>query len=172
MKTLFFNTLLDIDVSVFKNMNIKCVLLDIDNTIKPYGATEIDSDYKKWIYAVKECGIKVILCSNNYKHNVEPIARQAECDFVPFCLKPSPFGYLRAYLKSESKLKNIIVIGDQFFTDILGGKIMFMNTFLLDPISADSEGKTVKIRRILTSYFTNRIKSRENPYIKGRSRNE
>lgn len=170
LKTLFFNTLLDIDVSVLINMSIKCVLLDIDNTIKPYGAMVIDSSYKNWIDTVKKCGIKVVLCSNNYKHNVEPIAKQVECDFVPFCLKPSPFGYFRAYLKSKEKRKNILVIGDQFFTDIIGGKIMFLNTFLLDPISAESEGKTVKIRRMLTSYFTNRIKNRENPYIKGRSK--
>ncbi|MEE1057740.1 MAG: YqeG family HAD IIIA-type phosphatase [Acutalibacteraceae bacterium] len=172
MKTLFFNTLLDIEVSVLTDMNIKCVLLDIDNTIKPYGAKEIDNDCKNWIDTVKESGIKVILCSNNYKHNVEPIANQANCDFIPFCLKPSPFGYFRAYLKSETRLKNIIVIGDQFFTDIMGGKIMLMNTFLVEPISAETEGRTVKIRRMLTSYFTNRIKSRKNPYIKGRSKNE
>lgn len=172
MKTLFFNTLLDIEVSVFTDMNIKCVLLDIDNTIKPYGATEIGNDYKNWIDTVKESGIKVILCSNNYKRNVEPIAIQADCDFVPFSLKPSPFGYFRAYLKSKTRIKNIIVIGDQFFTDILGGKIMLMNTFLVEPISAEREGTTVKIRRMLTSYFTNRIKSRKNPYIKGRGKNE
>lgn len=167
MKTLFFNNLLEIDISVLKNMNISCVLLDIDNTIKPYGANFIDEPYIQWINSVKTENIKVILCSNNYKHNVEPIANSVNCDFIPFCLKPSPFGYFRAYLKSQEKLKSIVVIGDQFFTDILGGKFMFMKTLLVEPISLESEGATVKLRRKLTAVFTNRIKNRNNPYIKG-----
>ncbi len=167
MKTLYFNTLLQIDVAALKAMNIKCVLLDIDNTIKPYGAKYIEDKYIQWINSVKANNINVILCSNNYKVNVQPIARQAGCDYVSFCLKPSPLGYFRAYLKSGCKLKNMVVIGDQFFTDILGGKIMFIKTLLLQPISLESEGATVKLRRRLTAIFTDRIKARKNPYIKG-----
>lgn len=167
MKTLFFNSLLQIDITALNAMNINCVLLDIDNTIKPYGAKTVDENYVNWINTVKNQNIKVILCSNNYKKNVEPIAKGIGCDFVPFCLKPSPFGYFKAYIKSGCKLKNIVIIGDQFFTDILGGKIMFVKTILLEPISAESEGATVKLRRKLTAFFTNRIKARKNPYIKG-----
>ncbi len=167
MKTYFFNSLLDVNTDILKQLDIKCILLDIDNTIKPYGATEISKPYVDWINKVKAANIKVILCSNNYKRNVAPIANLINCNFVFFCLKPSPIGYLRAYVKSKTKHKNIIVIGDQFFTDILGGKFLFFKTFLLNPISEDSEGTTVKLRRKLTSAFTNRIKNRDNPYIKG-----
>lgn len=166
LKTLYFPTLLDIEIGTLKQLGIKCILLDIDNTIKPYGAKFIDEPYKNWINTAKANGIKIILCSNNFKKTVEPIALSINCDFVPFCLKPSPFGYFRAFLKSKEKISDILVIGDQFFTDILGGKIMLAKTFLLEPISATSEGITVKIRRKLTSPFTNKIINRENPYRK------
>lgn len=166
MKTLFFPSLLDIDFSTLDNMNIRCVLLDVDNTIKPYGADVIQPAYIEWIKSIKDKNIKVILCSNNYKRVVEPIAKQVNCDFVSFCLKPSPFGYLRAYVKSNEKLKNIVVIGDQFFTDILGGKFMFMKTLLVEPVSSESEGTTVILRRKLTAVFVNKIKNRYNPYLK------
>lgn len=166
LKTLYFPSLLDIEINVLKALEIKCVLLDIDNTIKPYGAKHIDTSYQKWINTVKKSGIKVILCSNNFKKNAEPIARSVNCDFVPFCLKPSPFGYFRAFIKSKEKLSSILIIGDQFFTDILGGKIMLVKTFLVEPISKESEGITVKIRRKLTAPFTNRIINRYNPYRK------
>lgn len=166
LKTLYFPSLLDIEISTLQKLKIKCVLLDIDNTIKPYGAKCIDTPYCNWINNVKKNGIKVILCSNNYRKNVEPIAQSISCDFVSFCLKPSPFGYFKAFLKSKEKLSTILIIGDQFFTDILGGKIMFVKTFLLEPISKSSEGTTVKIRRKLTAPFTNRIINRDNPYRK------
>lgn len=147
-------------------MNIKCVLLDVDNTIKPYGANIIQPSYVEWIKNIKDKNINIILCSNNYKRVVEPIAKQVNCDFVPFCLKPSPFGYLRAYFKSNEKLKNLVIIGDQFFTDILGGKLMFMKTLLVEPVSSESEGTTVILRRKLTAAFVDRIKNRYNPYLK------
>lgn len=166
MKTLYFKSLLDIDVSVLENMNISCIMLDVDNTIKPYGADVIEQKYIDWINTAKFKGINIILCSNNYKSAVQPIAQQVGCDFVSFCLKPSPFGYFRAYLKSKAKLKNIVVIGDQFFTDILGGKISLMKTLMVDPVSIESEASTVKIRRKLTSVFTEKIKNRDNPYIR------
>lgn len=167
MRTLFFKNLLDIEISVLKNLGIDCVLLDIDNTIKPYGAEKVEAVYAVWIDEAKAAGINVILCSNNYSCNVEPVARQLSCDFVAFCLKPSPFGYFRAYLKSKTKIEKILIIGDQFFTDILGGKFMFIKTFLVDPISEESEGSTVRFRRMLTKPFTERIKNRENVYCKG-----
>lgn len=167
LRTLFFKSLSDIEISVLKNLGIDCVLLDIDNTIKPYGAEKADDDCVLWIEKAKSAGINIILCSNNYRRNVEPVAKQLCCDYVAFCLKPSPFGYFRAYMKSKTKIKRILIIGDQFFTDILGGKFMFIKTFLVDPVSEESEGSTVKIRRMLTRPFTERIKNRENIYCKG-----
>lgn len=164
MKTLYFPSLLDININTLKELKIKCILLDIDNTIKPYGAKYLDASYKNWIYNIKQNDINIILCSNNYRKNVEPIAQSIGCDFIPFCLKPSPFGYFRAFIKSKEKLSSIIIIGDQFFTDILGGKFMFAKTFLVAPISKNSEGITVKIRRKLTAPFTNKIINRDNPY--------
>ncbi len=172
LKTLFFANLLFISPSVLKKENIECVLLDIDNTIKPYGAETIEHCYREWIDNVKAQGIKVILCSNNYVRNVQPIAEQVSCEYVAFCLKPSPFGYFRAYLKSQTQRKKIVVIGDQFFTDILGGKFMQMKTILVDPISYESEGKTVRLRRKMTAVFTNIIKKRQNPYNERRNTND
>ena len=166
MKTLFFDNLLSIHPSVLQEENVECVLLDIDNTIKPYGADKIDPLCLEWINCVKAQGIRVILCSNNFRKNVKPIAEQADCEFVSFCLKPSSFGYFRAFIKSKTRRKNILVIGDQFFTDIVGGKCMQLKTFLIDPISAESEGKTVVLRRKMTAVFTNTIKKRKNPYRK------
>ncbi len=166
MKALYFPSLLDIEIEALKSLNIRCIFLDIDNTIKPYGADNVDIAYQNWINNVKANGIKVILCSNNFKKNVEPIAKLINCDYVAFCLKPSPFGYIQALFKSKEKISNTLVIGDQFFTDIFGGKIIFAKTFMVDPISKSIEGTTVKVRRALTAPFTQRIINRENIYRK------
>lgn len=172
MHTIFFRSYSDISVKALKEMNIKCILLDIDNTIKPYGGKTPHCGVFDWIQKIKKSGIKVILCSNNYKNNVKPIADLLNCEFVSFCLKPSPFGFLRAKIKSKVKCGSILVVGDQVFTDILGGKLLFFKTALVDPIDRSSEGKTVKIRRILLRHLTEKIKNRENPYMTGDEYNE
>lgn len=166
VKALYFPSLLDIELEVLKALNIKCIFLDIDNTIKPYGADTVDTAYQNWINNVKASGIKIILCSNNFRKTVEPIAKLINCNFVAFCLKPSPFGYIRALIKSKEKIRNTLVIGDQFFTDIFGAKILGAKAFMVDPISKEIEGTTVKIRRALTAYFTRKIINRENIYRK------
>lgn len=166
MKALYFPSLLDIELDTLKALNIKCIFLDIDNTIKPYGAETVDTAYHSWIDNAKANGIKIILCSNNFRKTVEPIAKQLNCDFAAFCLKPSPFGYIRALIKSKEKIGNTLVIGDQCFTDIFGGKILGAKAFMVDPISEEAEGTTVKIRRALTAPFTRKIISRENIYRK------
>jgi len=167
MKTYFFYSLLDVTVDTLKQLSIRCVLLDIDNTIRRIGASVIESKFADWIDSVKSAGINVILCSNNFKRNVAPIAKSVNCDFISFCLKPSPLGFLRAYFRLSAKHNEIVVIGDQFFTDILGSKLLLLKSFLVEPISLTHEAATVKFRRKLTSAFTNKIKSRDNPYIKG-----
>lgn len=166
MKTLFFNKVTDISLDTLKKLNINCVLLDIDNTIKPYGSNKLESNVSVWISNLKSAGIKIILCSNNYKKTVKPFAEKNQCEYVAFCLKPSPFGFFRACFKSKVKRKNLVVIGDQFFTDILGGKLLFLKTFLVNPISIETEAATVKIRRFLTKKFTDKIVNRENPFMK------
>ncbi|GHU83090.1 hypothetical protein AGMMS50284_6050 [Clostridia bacterium] len=158
MKTLFFESVTNITVPVLKQYNIKCIFLDVDNTVKPHGATVPDECVSKWINQIKEADVKIILFSNNYKKNVEPFANNICCDFVSFCLKPSPIGFIRAKIKSKEKHKNILVVGDQVFTDIFGGKILFFKTALVNPIDEEIESKTVKLRRFLLKGITEKIK--------------
>lgn len=164
MKTLFFNNVCEITPFLLERLNIKCILLDIDNTIKPYGAKAPHDKIEGWIREIEKYGVKIILCSNNYKKNVKPIADMLNCDFVSFCLKPSPFGFFRAKLKSKTSHDNILVVGDQLFTDILGGKLLFLKTALIEPMDLQSESSTVKLRRRLLKTKTDKIKNRKNPF--------
>lgn len=165
MKTLFFSSVTEISVDALKRMNIRCVFLDIDNTIKVYGSNSVSHEILSWINKLKRAEIKIILCSNNYEKNVAPFAKKIGCDYKSFCLKPSPYGYVRAIRKSGVKREHVLVIGDQVFTDILGAKICRLKTILVNPIDERSESKTVKLRRMLLKSATSTIKKRENPFL-------
>lgn len=165
MKTVFFEKVTSVTPGILKKMNVNCILLDIDNTIKTYGSKNLHTGVFDWMNTVKEADIKIILCSNNYEKNVQPFANSIGCDYISFCLKPSPFGYFKAIKKSKIKFSEIVVVGDQLFTDIFGGKILGLKTILVNPIDESIEGKTVKLRRALLKPITNKITKRENPFL-------
>lgn len=159
-----FDKITDITVPILRKLNITTLFLDIDNTIKEYGDITVKGHIKAWLNYMQKNNIKIILCSNNYRRNVEPIAKKLNLPFVHFCLKPSPFGYIRAKIKSKSKRKNILVCGDQIFTDILGARLSFLKSALIEPINYENEGETVKFRRRIFKKIHEKNMKRKNPF--------
>lgn len=154
----------DITLEMLNKLSVDTLLLDIDNTLKPYGAQLPADGVMQWISYMKDNGIKLIVCSNNYKRNVEPFAQKLGLPYVHMCLKPSPFGFIRAKHKLKSKRKNMLVVGDQLFTDIFGASNTFIKSLLVEPIRTDGEAKTVALRRTLEQRHRNKILQRKNPF--------
>lgn len=159
-----FEKITDITPEILEKINADTLFLDIDNTLKKYGDNKVSPEVRKWLDKMKNSGIKIILCSNNYKKNVKPFADSVSLPFVHFCLKPSPFGYTRALIKSGAKRKNVLVCGDQVFNDILGAKLTFIRSALIEPIDSSNESSTVKFRRRVFRRAYNRNMNRKNPF--------
>ena len=145
----YFDNITKITPDFLKKSGVDTLFLDIDNTIKPYGVQDVTDEVRAWLMQMKKSGIRLILCSNNYKRNVQPFAQKIGLDAVHMCLKPSPFGVVRAKIKTGAKRKNILVCGDQAFTDIFGARICFLKSALIEPIDTSNESWTVKLRRYL-----------------------
>ncbi len=160
MHTLYLNSVTQINSKMLNSLGVKALLLDVDNTIKIYGANKPYDGITKWIEEMKQNEIKIVLFSNNYKKVVEPLANSLGLPFIAFALKPSPVAYIRSKKILGEKFSNIMVVGDQVFTDILGAKLVGVKAMLVEPVSPSQEGITVKIRRVFTSFAENRIKSR------------
>lgn len=167
MKTLFYKSVENIPISILKDNFIRCVLLDVDNTIRPYKGKELCKGSVQWIKQVKKEGIKIILCSNNFKKTLAPFAKELGVDYISFCLKPSPILLFKAKMRTKLKRKNMVIIGDQLFTDILSSKIGRFHSILVDPVEDESYGITVKIRRALLKPIENKIK--KNSRVNGRN---
>ena len=86
---------------------------------------------------------------------VEQLARahdacraELDIDLVSKALKPLPFAFLRALSKCDSTRARAAVVGDQLFTDVLGGKLLGMHTVLVLPLSATDLPHTLILRRV------------------------
>ena len=130
----YFNKVEQITIEFLKENKIKVLILDVDNTLINY-KKEITPKVINWAKDLKKQGIKLYILSNsNHKEKVEKVANTLKISYKYFAKKPLKFGFLKIQKELEEKAENIGVVGDQIFTDIIGGNRCKMFTILVDPI--------------------------------------
>ncbi len=138
----------DITVELLNKYNISALLLDVDNTMSTHHGTILTDGLMEWIVKMQESGIKLMVLSNSKRFRIQPFAARIGLPFISLGCKPLPTGYLRGVKALGEKRKNVAIVGDQIFTDILGGNIVGVKTILLTPIKPE-DGWSFKVRRKL-----------------------
>lgn len=131
----YFNKVEDITMEFLLKNKIKVLILDVDNTLIDYNKN-LSESIVKWTKELKGQGIKLYILSNtNHKEKVETVANKLQIPYINLAKKPFKKGFLKIRDILKEKEENIAVIGDQIFTDVLGGNRCKMFTILVDPIS-------------------------------------
>ena len=138
----------NITPQILKKYDINALILDVDNTLSTHHGQILTDGLLEWIDLMKQNGIFLTVLSNSKEKRVKPFAEKINLEYISLGLKPLPFGYLRAMKKYSLKRKNTAIVGDQIFTDILGGNLVGIKTVLLTPIKPE-DGLSFKIRRRL-----------------------
>jgi HAD superfamily phosphatase (TIGR01668 family) len=131
-----------------QKLGVRALLLDVDNTLTTHNNPVPDSDALKWLAAMKKAGIIICLASNNRERRVRPFAKSLGADYVANACKPLPVGFIRAARWLKLPAKEFAVVGDQIFTDILGGNLFGSKTIMLEPIEFET-GPFLKLKRKL-----------------------
>lgn len=159
--TYFACKVTDINLDFLESEGIKGIILDVDDTLVARKVSSPDLSVKNWIENLKENGIKVILLSNNMKKRVKSFAEKIGVPFISFGMKPLTNGLKRAINEISCEKSNVLVIGDQIFTDILVSNIFKVRSLLVEPIT---ENKTLlfKIKRFFEKFVKEKIAPEKN----------
>ena len=131
----YFKSVDKISKEFLKSNQINALILDVDNTLIDY-YKNISIQVKQWVKNLKEDGIKLYILSNtNHKEKVENVSKTLDIPYEMFAKKPFKAGFLRVQNELKEKSENIGVVGDQIFTDIIGGNRCKMFTILVDPVT-------------------------------------
>ncbi len=144
----YLHSVHDLDLEALRALHIDTLLIDLDNTLLPRDTNVIPDDLRLWAQGVRSKGFKVCLVSNNWHERVKDVADELGFDLVAKAVKPLPFAFLSALRKTGSRRRDCIVIGDQLFTDVLGGKLLGMKTVLVSPLSTSDLPHTLLLRRL------------------------
>ena len=129
-----FNNVREISIEFLRKNEIKALILDVDNTLIDY-EKNISEETIKWAENLKKEGIKLYILSNsNKKEKVKTVAEKLKIEYEYFGKKPLKIGFKKVQKKLQENAQNIGVVGDQIFTDIIGGNRCKMFTILVEPI--------------------------------------
>ena len=93
-------------------------------------------------------GFSACLVSNNWHDRVVGVAEELGFAIVPKALKPLPFALRKAMRLMGSNAASSAIVGDQLFTDVLGGKLTGITTVLVAPMSASDLPHTLLLRKL------------------------
>lgn len=128
------NSVEEITIELIKKNKLKALILDVDNTLIDYNKN-LSEEKIKWAKALKGQGVKLYILSNsNKKEKVKNVATKLEIPYILFAQKPLKKGYIKIQKELNLKPEEIGVVGDQIFTDIIGGNRCKMFTILVEPI--------------------------------------
>lgn len=137
-----------IDLEALSDAGVRALLVDLDNTLLPRDTNEVTEAHHEWARDLERLGFTVCLVSNNWHVRVKSVADQLGFDLVPKALKPLPFAFIKALSLAGAKRSEAAVVGDQIFTDVLGGNLLGMTTVLVEPLSGTDLPHTLMLRRL------------------------
>ena len=146
----------DIDYNGLYDGGTRFLVFDLDNTIAPYDVSEPDRGIVDFFEQLKEIGFKICFLSNNKPERVEKFNKSLGLHYVAKANKPGKKGITKALqLMGADGVKNAVLIGDQFFTDIWCGNRVGMHTILVKSVSQRDEF-TVRLKRVPEKLFFGR----------------
>ena len=141
--------------------NIKGLIFDVDNTIATMGKGITEGCYK-WIKEAKELGYKICILSNTV--NIKKVRNiMTDLDVLGLCFakKPSTKGFEMALNLLDLKKEEVIMIGDQVFTDVWGANRFGIKSILVNPINK-KEGPFTLIKRPIEKIILKKLKEDKN----------
>lgn len=134
----YFNKIWDISPDFLVKNNIKCLLIDVDNTLTTHDNPTPRAEVLSWLAQMKNEKIILMVISNNTEERVAPFARGLGIDYVSDSGKPLAKGVKKALCKTKLAKDQMLIIGDQIFTDVLCGKFSNVKTALVEPFELET----------------------------------
>jgi len=123
--------------SELKKKGINCLLLDVDGTLINRKSNKVPKAVKYWICESKKFFSLYLISNNPSKKRIGEIARELEIRYKYNALKPRKNITLHAISEFNFESKNIAIIGDRIFTDIIVGNRCNIKTILVKRLNKD-----------------------------------
>lgn len=138
-----------IDLKALQESGVKALIFDVDNTLIPYDDRSVKPWHTELFESLKALDMQTIMLTNNHHKEVSNFAKELSTPIIMAANKPLKTGYKKALKALQLAPSEVIMVGDQFMTDLYGASRVGMATILVRPIRRKSEKWYTKILRRL-----------------------
>jgi HAD superfamily phosphatase (TIGR01668 family) len=154
---LYVSSLFDINLEDLCQRGIRGILFDLDNTIIPRHLDDFSAEVSCWMNEVRQRNFKACIFSNNKAKRVYALAELLGLPAVCQAAKPRRRAFRRALELMGTAPAETAIVGDQVFTDILGGNRLGLYTILVVPMPGREFWATRLINRQLEKFVLRRL---------------
>lgn len=131
---MYVDNLLDVPLEELAAAGVRAFIFDLDNTITEWNSQELRTEVEEWFKLLREQGFKACILSNNGARRILQISQRLGIPFIHRARKPMRASFLQAVALMGVTPSETAVIGDQIFTDVLGGNRAGLYTILVKPL--------------------------------------
>ena len=139
---------------------IRGVIFDIDNTLVGFRTPTPTPEVLALFARLEALGIRYAIASNNSRSRVELFVKELGVPAYHRACKPLGFALGRIRREFGIPARNMALVGDQIYTDMLGGNLAGMITVLVEPID-HKETLFFKLKRKLEMPVINRKRRKD-----------
>lgn len=139
---------------------IRGIIFDIDNTLVGFRTPTPTPEVLALFRRLSAQGIRFAIASNNSRHRVQTFAEGLGIPAYHRACKPLGFILNRVRRDFGLPASRMALVGDQIYTDMLGGNCAGMITILVDPID-NKETIFFKLKRKLEMPVINRKRRKD-----------
>lgn len=159
--SVWVETIHNIDYQKLYDSGKRAIYFDIDNTMASYQTPLPDEKLHEFVKKLHNIGFKVAVLSNAKSGRAKLFADALGLDFEGKALKPRRKGFNRLSERLGVKPEEVVMIGDQLFTDIWGGNRYKCYTVLVTPIDRKGDPGFVKFKRIFEAPVIRKLNKSE-----------
>ena len=126
----------DITAETLRDLGVKGVIVDLDNTLGGYDDPLPPEDVIAWAESVKDEGFGLYIVSNNsHKKRVSAYGEALGVRWKRWALKPLTFKLRRAAKEMGLKRGEVCNVGDKARNDVIGARLACMKSVLVIPVA-------------------------------------
>jgi uncharacterized protein len=129
------DSVLDVTPAWLQSRGIRGLILDLDNTLVPYGQYDPAPEVLTHLRELAAAGIPAMILSNAMSARTVTVARHFSLPFLANAGKPAPQAFHRALGELSLTESEVAVVGDQIFRDVLGARRAGCFAVLVKPLS-------------------------------------
>ncbi len=148
----FLDSLFSVRPEDLALLGIRGLLLDIDNTLVPNHIPDADEQVLSFISGMQAAGIRIAILSNASAHRISLFNRPLGLPAVDGAFKPFRSGYQKGLGLLGLTAGEVLMAGDQLFTDVLGANASGIRSLLVSPMHR-MEPWYVRLKRSLERLF-------------------